>query len=66
MECPSVGVWTVSTPEDSEGTAVGGEVYGLMWNGALAVHSLLFSGITPFGGMVAEAVASGGGVRCAH
>ena len=43
-----------------------GEVYGLMWNGALAVHSLLFSGITPFGGMVAEDVASGGGVRCAH
>ena len=24
MECPSVGVQTVSTPEDSEGTAVGG------------------------------------------
>ena len=43
-----------------------GEVYGLMWNGALAVHSLLFSGVTPFWGMVAEAVASGGGVRSAH
>ena len=43
-----------------------GNVYGLMWNGTLAVHSLLFLGVTPFGGMVAEAVASGGGVRCAH
>ena len=51
--------------EYSKGTA-SGEVYGLMWNGALAVHSLLFSGVTPFGGMVAEAVASGGGARCVH
>ena len=39
-----------------------------MFNGAAAAHSwsLLFSGVTPFGGMVAEDVASGGGVRCAH
>ena len=52
----------MSTARDSDGGGRGGEVYGLMWNGALAVHSLLFSGITPFGGMVTEAVASGGGV----
>ena len=32
MECPSVWVRTVSTPEDSEGTAEG-NVYGLKFKG---------------------------------
>ena len=41
-------------------------IEGAMFNGAATAHSLLISGITPFGGMVAEDVASGGGVRCAH
>ena len=49
MECPSLGVRTMSTPEDSEGTAEG-EVYGLMWNGGVSGTLFALLGYNPLWG----------------